>query len=162
VIGGGMPVAAYGGRRDLMEQVSPLGPVYQAGTLSGNPLGMACGIATLELCRADGFYEALHAKTTRLAEGLAAAGRDAGVAVRTGARGGMFGMALSERPVRNYDDAKACDHAAYARFFHEMLRRGVWLPPSGYEAMFVSAAHDDEAIEHVLAAAGDSFRALGA
>lgn len=160
VIGGGMPVAAYAGPRSLMEQVSPLGPVYQAGTLSGNPLGMAAGIATLRLCQTDGFYGSLASEARRLAEGLAVAGGDAGIALTTGCCGGMFGMALSDRSVRNFDDARACNHKLYARFFHAMLDRGVWLPPSGYEAMFVSSAHDEEAVDRVLDAARDSFRSV--
>jgi glutamate-1-semialdehyde 2,1-aminomutase len=160
VIGGGMPVAAYGGRRDLMEMVSPLGPVYQAGTLSGNPLGMASGVATLTLCREAGFYDTLERTATALAEGLRDAARAAGVPVQTGAAGGMLGFALSEKPVRNYEDASACDHERFARFFHEMLRRGVWLPPSGYEAMFVSAAHGEGDIEHVVKSAAESFEAV--
>lgn len=160
VIGGGMPVAAYGGPRSIMEQVSPLGPAYQAGTLSGNPLGMASGIATLNLCRTDGFYEELAAKSMAIVEGLRSAASDAEVALQGSARGGMFGISLSDRPVRNFDDAKACDHKRYAAFFRAMLDRGVWLPPSGYEAMFVSAAHDDEAIAAVLPAAQESFRQI--
>ncbi len=167
VIGGGMPVAAYGGSRELMSNVSPLGPMYQAGTLSGNPIGMAAGIATLQLCQADGFYDQLNDKAARLTEGLAGGaagglsnsehGRP-GVPLQTGARGGMLGMAFSERPVRNFDDAKACDHATFAKFFRAMLDRGVWLPPSGYEAMFVSSAHDDASITFIIDAAAASFR----
>ncbi len=157
VIGGGLPVAAYGGPRKLMEKVSPLGTVYQAGTLSGNPLGMAAGIATLGLCRADGFYEALGRSTRRLADGLRDAAAEAGVPLQTASAGGMFGIAFRDEPVRSFDDAKAADHERFARFFRAMLERGVWLPPSGYEAMFVSAAHDEEAIEEVLAAARESF-----
>jgi glutamate-1-semialdehyde 2,1-aminomutase len=160
VIGGGMPVAAYGGRRDLMEQVSPLGPMYQAGTLSGSPLGMASGTATLKLCRDPGFYEALEAKTQTLVRGLRDAAAAAGVPLQTGAMGGMVGAAFSAGPVKNYDDAAACDHEAFGRFFHEMLRRGVWLPPSSYEAMFVSAAHNDEAIASIVEAAAASFTAI--
>ncbi len=160
VIGGGMPVAAYGGPRRLMEKVSPLGPVYQAGTLSGNPLGMAAGVATLGLCRAEGFYDELGAKTRRLADGLQQAAAAAGVALQTGAAGGMFGMAFLDRPVRDFSDAKAADHERFARFFGAMLQRGVWMPPSGYEAMFVSAAHDGEHIEQVLAAARESFEVV--
>jgi glutamate-1-semialdehyde 2,1-aminomutase len=161
-IGGGLPVAAYGGPRALMERVSPSGPVYQAGTLSGNPLGMAAGIVTLTLCRADGFYDALERRATRLAEGLRRAAANAGITVQVGARGGMLGMALRDWPVRNFADAQACDHELFARFFRAMLDRGVWLPPSSYEAMFVSAAHDDTAIAHVIAAAGDAFRQAAA
>ena len=158
VIGGGMPVAAYGGPRELMERVSPLGPMYQAGTLSGNPVGMAAGIATLNLCRADGFYESLSSKSKRLVEGLSAAALVAGIPVQAGACGGMLGLAFSSNRVVNFDDAKACDHDRFRRFFNAMLDRGVWLPPSGYEAMFVSDAHDDEPIEFILSAAAESFR----
>lgn len=160
VIGGGMPVAAYGGSRELMSNVSPLGAAYQAGTLSGNPLGMAAGIATLTLCRADGFYEALADKAKRLAEGLAKAAESAGVVVQTNFCGGMLGMYFTDQPVRNFDDAKACDHERFAGFFRDMLDRGVWLPPSGYEAMFVSAAHDDAAIKAVVDAAEESFKGI--
>jgi glutamate-1-semialdehyde 2,1-aminomutase len=160
VIGGGLPVAAYGGRRDLMELVSPLGPMYQAGTLSGNPLGMASGIATLKLCQQPGFYDSLHARATKLAGGLAEAAGCAGVALQTGAMGGMFGAAFSPRPVENYEDAAACDHQAFGRFFHAMLHRGVWLPPSGYEAMFISSAHDGDVIEGIVDAATASFQAI--
>ena len=157
VIGGGMPVAAYGARRELMEQVSPLGPMYQAGTLSGNPLGMAAGIATLKICGEKGFYDGLFAQAARLTEGLRGAAEKAGVALQTGALGGMLGMALLDRPVQNFADAQAADHALFARFFRAMLDRGVWLPPSGYEAMFVSAAHDDAAIDQIIAAATECF-----
>ena len=160
VIGGGMPVAAYCGSRELMSNVSPLGPVYQAGTLSGNPLGMASGIATLGLCRAEGFYQRLHDRATRLIDGLRRAATEAGVALQTCARGGMVGVAFSDKPVRNFDDAKACDHALFARFFNEMLHRGVWLPPSGYEAMFISSAHDTAAIELIIDAARASFKRI--
>jgi glutamate-1-semialdehyde 2,1-aminomutase len=160
VIGGGMPVAAYAGPQQLMEMVSPCGPVYQAGTLSGNPLGMAAGLATLNICRADGFYERLQAKAEQLAQGLRAAAKTAGLTVQAVARGGMLGLALLDRPVRNFADAQDCDHALFARFFRAMLARGVWLPPSGYEALFVSAAHDDAAIDHVIEAARESFRSI--
>jgi glutamate-1-semialdehyde 2,1-aminomutase len=160
VIGGGMPVAAYGGSRYLMSLVSPLGPVYQAGTLSGNPVAMAAGSATLGLCGAPGFYEALQSKSKRLTDGLASASLKAGVALQIGSCGGMFGFAFSDRPVRSFADAQACDHDRYARFFRAMLDRGVWLPPSGYEAMFVSSVHDRAAIDLVLGAAAESFRSL--
>ncbi len=161
VIGGGMPVAAYCGPKELMAKISPLGPAYQAGTLSGNPIGMAAGIATLRICQEDGFYEALYAKASRLAEGLRSAAAEAGVTVQTGAMGGMLGMAILDRPVRNFADAKAADHDRFAKFFRAMLDRGVWLPPSGYEAMFVSAAHDDADITSVIDAARESFRFCG-
>jgi len=160
VIGGGMPIAAYGARRELMSLVSPLGPMYQAGTLSGNPVGMAAGIATLRLCQAAGFYDALHAKSTRLTEGLRAGAASAGIALQVGARGGLLGLAFSERPVRNFTDAQACDHKLFAKFFHAMLDRGVWLPPSAYEALFISSAHDDRAIATISEAAKDAFRSI--
>lgn len=160
VIGGGMPVAAYGGSRELMSQVSPLGPMYQAGTLSGNPLAMAAGIATLQLCENNTFYDKLYEKAVRVTDGLRQAAGDAGVPLRVGGRGGMLGMAFRDQPVRNFEEAQACDHARFAKFFHAMLDRGVWLPPSGYEAMFVSSAHDDEAITLIIEAAGESFRLI--
>lgn len=161
VIGGGMPVAAFGGQRSVMENLSPLGPAYQAGTLSGNPLGMASGIATLQICRQEGFYESLAAKTLRLVTQWQSAAADAGVALQAASQGGMFGMALSNRPVRHFADAQACDHDRFARFFNAMLNRGVWLPPSGYEAMFVSAAHDDTVITQIVEAARASFKEVG-
>ncbi|HVP11107.1 MAG TPA: glutamate-1-semialdehyde 2,1-aminomutase [Phycisphaerae bacterium] len=158
VIGGGMPVAAYGGPRRIMELVSPLGPMYQAGTLSGNPVAMAAGIATLKLCRETGFYDRLQRQTTRLIQGLQAAAETAGVPFQANGTGGMLGFFFADRPVRNFADAQAADHARFAKFFQAMLERGVWLPPSGYEAMFVSAAHDDAAIDHVVSAAAESLR----
>lgn len=160
VIGGGMPVAAYGGSRELMGYVSPLGPMYQAGTLSGNPVAMACGLATLNLCKRDGFYVELRNQTAKLTQGFASAAHDAGVALQTGACGGMFGIAFSQSPVRNFDDAQACDHQQFARFFRAMLKRGVWMPPSGFESMFVSAAHDDAAIDAVIEAATAGFKEI--
>lgn len=160
VIGGGMPVAAYAARRELMSLVSPSGPMYQAGTLSGNPVGMAAGIATLRLCQTAGFYDALHAKSTRLIAGLRAGAAAAGIVLQTGARGGLLGLAFSERPVRNFSNAQACDHKLFAKFFHAMLDHGVWLPPSGYEAMFISAVHDDSAIATIIDAAKDAFRSI--
>ena len=162
VIGGGMPVAAYGGPKDLMANVSPLGPAYQAGTLSGNPLGMAAGLATLRLCQTDGFYATLEKKTHSVAKGLAEAAAAAGVPLVTAAHGGMLGVACSARVVRNFDDAKACDHGGFARFFKAMLDRGVWLPPSGYEAMFVSSAHDESAIRQIIEAAEAAFGSVKA
>lgn len=160
VIGGGMPVAAYAARREIMEHVSPLGPMYQAGTLSGNPLGMASGIATLEICKRPGFYESLHETATQLSVGLSAAAKSAGLSVQTAARGGMLGFAFADTPVRNYADAQACDHGLFGKFFHAMLDRSVWLAPSGYEAMFISSAHDEECVEQILGAAAESFRVI--
>ncbi len=160
VIGGGMPVAAFCGAKALMEQLSPLGPTYQAGTLSGNPIGMAAGLATLRICQQEGFYDSLYAKAFRIAESLASAAADAGITIQTGAMGGMLGLAFLDRPVRNFADAQAVDHELFAKFFRAMLDRGVWLPPSGYEAMFVCAAHDDEAVAHIIDAAAESFRSI--
>jgi len=160
VIGGGMPVAAYGGSRVLMSRVSPLGPVYQAGTLSGNPVGMAAGIATLELCRTDGFYETLLARTGQLTERLKAVAWEKGVPLSMGCCGGLFGFAFSERRIRNFDDSRTCDHKRYAAFFHAMLDRGVWLPPSGYEAMFLSSAHDGGVIDNIVEAATAALEGL--
>jgi glutamate-1-semialdehyde 2,1-aminomutase len=158
VIGGGMPVAAFGGPRKIMELVSPLGPMYQAGTLSGNPLGMAAGLATLKLCGAAGFYQQMGRRTARLADGLRAAASRAGVPLQAGGMGGMLGFYFSDHPVRNFADAQTADHPRFARFFRTMLQSGIWLPPSGYEAMFVSAAHDDAVIDAIVAAAGECFR----
>jgi glutamate-1-semialdehyde 2,1-aminomutase len=160
VIGGGLPVAAYGGPRRMMEKVSPLGPVYQAGTLSGNPLGMAAGLATLEICAEPDFYERISRSARLLADGLRVAGASTGRAIQAEAVGGMLGMFFATQPVRNFADAKRCDHVMYARFFHAMLERGVWLPPSGYEAMFVSSTHEDAAVHQVVEAARDALRSL--
>src|SRR5690606_23743060 len=159
VIGGGMPVGAYGGRRDLMEQVSPAGPIYQAGTLSGNPVAMAAGLAMLDLIQAPGFHEALEAKSNALCDGLEAAARDAGVPFTTNRVGGMFGLFFSsEAKVDTYAQAMACDSAAFNRFFHAMLERGVYLAPSAFEAGFVSSAHGDAEIAATIEAAREAFR----
>lgn len=160
IIGGGMPVGAYGGRRDLMQQIAPAGPIYQAGTLSGNPVAMAAGLAMLELIQAPGFHERLSAATVRLCEGLEAAAREAGVAVTTNQVGAMFGLFFTDQKVETYAQATACDTAAFNRFFHGMLERGVFLAPSAYEAGFVSSAHDDAVVEATLAAAREAFRDL--
>ncbi|WP_140909228.1 glutamate-1-semialdehyde 2,1-aminomutase [Cognatiluteimonas lumbrici] len=159
IIGGGMPVGAYGGRRELMRQVSPSGPVYQAGTLSGNPVAMAAGLAMLELVSAPGFHEALEAKTNTLCDGLEAAARDAGVPFTTTRVGGMFGLFFSSEPVDTYAGAVACDTAAFNRFFHAMLERGVYLAPSAFEAGFMSSAHEQAEIEATIAAAREAFAA---
>ena len=160
VIGGGMPVAAYAGPRRFMERLSPLGPIYQAGTLSGNPIGMAAGIATLELCGEAGFYERLCGRTRDLALRLQREADRLGVPVETGACGGMFGFAFTRRPLTNFADAGAGDHQRFKGFFHAMLDRGVWLPPSSYEAMFVSAAHTEEDVQQVVEAARSSLREI--
>ena len=160
VIGGGMPVGAYGGRRELMQRISPAGPIYQAGTLSGNPVAMAAGLAMLDLIQAPGFYESLDAKSNALCDGLEAAAKDAGVPFSTQRVGGMFGMFFSADKVDTYAGALACDTAAFNRFFHEMLDRGVFLAPSAFEAGFVSSAHDDAVIAQTIEAARAAFHAL--
>jgi glutamate-1-semialdehyde 2,1-aminomutase len=158
IIGGGMPVGAYGGRRDLMQQIAPSGPIYQAGTLSGNPVAMAAGLATLELVQAPGFYESLERKTQQLCNGLEAAARDAGIAFSTTRSCAMFGLYFTDQQVETFAQATACDTAAFNRFFHGMLKRGVYLAPSAFEAGFLSSAHGEIEIAHTLAAAADAFR----
>ena len=162
IIGGGMPVGAYGGRADLMRQIAPSGPIYQAGTLSGNPVAMAAGLATLALIQAPGFHEALERRTHALCDGLEEAARDAGVAVTTNRSCAMFGLFFTDRQVETFADATACDIAAFRRFFHGMLQRGVYLAPSAYEAGFLSSAHGDAEIAHTLEAAREAFREAAA
>ena len=157
VIGGGMPLGAFGGRRDIMEQIAPLGPVYQAGTLSGNPLSVAAGLATLKLIRAPGFYETLTQKTARLCAGLAAAAKASGVAFSAQSVGGMFGLYFSAACPGNYAEVMQCDKEAFNRFFHAMLDAGHYLAPSAFEAGFVSAAHSDADIDATIAAAKGIF-----
>ena len=159
VIGGGMPVGAYGGRRDLMEQIAPAGPIYQAGTLSGNPVAMAAGLAMLELVQAPGFHERLSATAAALCRGLEAAAQEAGVPFTTNQVGGMFGLFFTGEKVETYAQATACDVAAFNRFFHAMLEQGVFLAPSAYEAGFVSSAHGAAVLEATLSAARQAFRA---
>ena len=157
VIGGGMPVAAFGGRREVMKHLAPLGPVYQAGTLSGNPVAVACGLATLKLVQAPGFYDRLAAQTRKLVDGLARAARDAKVDFCADAVGGMFGVYFANDVPASYAQVMACDKERFNRFFHAMLARGVYLAPSAFEAGFVSAAHDDAAIDATVAAAREAF-----
>jgi glutamate-1-semialdehyde 2,1-aminomutase len=157
VIGGGMPVGAYAGRRDLLQQIAPSGPIYQAGTLSGNPVAMAAGLAMLELVQATGFYDALEQRSNALCDGLEAAARDAGIDFTTNRVGGMFGMFFSAEPVDTYAQAIACDTAAFNRFFHAMLERGVYLAPSAFEAGFMSAAHGNAEIARTIEAAREAF-----
>jgi glutamate-1-semialdehyde 2,1-aminomutase len=158
VIGGGMPVAAYGGRRELMELIAPVGPVYQAGTLSGNPLGMAAGIATLRELAKPGTYERLGAMSARLTACVAEAAGEAGVPVQTSAIGGMWGFFLSSDPVVDYASARRSDTARFARLFHGLLACGVYIAPSAYEAGFVSTVHDDETLEATARAFREAFR----
>ena len=162
IIGGGMPVGAYGGRADLLRQIAPSGPIYQAGTLSGNPVAMAAGLATLELIQAPGFHDRLEQRTHELCDGLEAAAREAGVPVTTTRSCAMFGLFFTDRHVETFADATACDIAAFRRFFHGMLRRGVYLAPSAYEAGFLSSAHGDAEIAHTLEAAREAFREAAA
>lgn len=153
IIGGGLPVAAYGGRREIMDMVAPLGPVYQAGTLSGNPLAMRAGLASLGRLNTPGFYDDLARKTERLASGLRQALRDARLPGHVNAAGSLLTLFFSEDTVVNYAGAKQADASRFAAFFREMLSRGVLLPPSQFEALFVSAAHTDADIDNTLAAA---------
>jgi glutamate-1-semialdehyde 2,1-aminomutase len=162
VIGGGMPVGAFGGRREVMEHIAPLGPVYQAGTLSGNPLAMAAGLATLEIVSRPGFHKQLDSYTQSLADGLAERAKQAGVALQTHHVGGMLGIFFSPRPVQYYEDVMACDVSSFRRFFHAMLDDGVYLPPSAYEAMFTSSAHGPRELDKTLAAAERSFHLTAA
>jgi glutamate-1-semialdehyde 2,1-aminomutase len=158
IIGGGLPVGAYGGRRDLMQMLSPVGPVYQAGTLSGNPLAVAAGIATLEALQEPGTYQELERKGAALAAGLADAAKAAGVPVTINRLGSVLTAFFTAGPVTDYASALTSDTAAYARFFHAMLRSGVYLPPSQFECWFVSLAHTDEQIENTLSAAAAAFK----
>jgi glutamate-1-semialdehyde 2,1-aminomutase len=161
VIGGGLPVGAFGGRRDIMEQIAPLGPVYQAGTLSGNPVALAAGLATLELAAADGFYERLAASTERLTAGLRAAAAAAGIPFTTNQAGGMFGAFFSDAAtVTRFEQVTRCDLERFQRFYHGMLADGVYLAPSAYEAGFVSSAHTDAVIDATLDAAARVFSTL--
>ncbi|MGF1540923.1 MAG: glutamate-1-semialdehyde 2,1-aminomutase [Pleurocapsa sp.] len=153
VIGGGLPVGAYGGRADIMSMVAPAGPMYQAGTLSGNPLAMTAGIKTLELLRKPGTYEQLAKITEKLADGLLNAAKEAGHEVTGGSLSAMFGMFFTGEPVHNYDDAKKSDLNKFARFHRGMLEKGIYLAPSQFEAGFTSLAHTDEDIEKTIAAA---------
>ena len=160
VIGGGMPLAAFGGPKDVMSKLAPLGPVYQAGTLSGNPVATACGLATLQEVSRPGFYEALAAKTHTLVEGLAGAARAAGVPFVADSEGGMFGFFFADALPQNYGAVMATDKERFNRFFHAMLNRGVYLAPALYEAGFVSAVHSEEDIARTVAAAAEAFASL--
>jgi glutamate-1-semialdehyde 2,1-aminomutase len=158
VIGGGMPLAAFGGRRAVMEQLAPLGGVYQAGTLSGNPVATACGLATLKEIRKPGYFEALAASTRSLVDGLLGAARDAGVPMVGDSEGGMFGFFFGGELPQNYGAVMATDKAHFNRFFHAMLEQGVYLAPAMYEAGFVSSAHTAQDIADTIGAARQSLR----
>ncbi len=160
VIGGGLPVGAYGGRRALMQRMAPEGPVYQAGTLSGNPLATAAGLAVLELASRPGTFEQLEATATRVARGLEGLAREAGVPFSASALGGLFGFFFHPGPVANYADAQKADAARFRVFFHAMLDQGIYLAPSPFEAGFVTTAHGDPEIDQTLEAARRAFRKI--
>ena len=161
IVGGGMPVGAFGGRREIMERLAPLGPVYQAGTLSGNPVAMAAGLATLEAVSRPGFHTTLAARTDRLIDGLSKAALKARVHLATNHVCGMFGLFFTaDAPVRRYEQVMACDVARFRRFFHLMFEAGVYLAPSAFEAGFISAAHGDSEIAATVAAAGRAFETI--
>ncbi len=157
VIGGGLPVGAYGGRKGIMEMVAPAGEMYQAGTLSGNPLAMAAGIATLRELTKPGVFDGMVARAKALGEGIGAAAKRAGVPIYQTQAGTMFATFFQEGPVRNWDDVSRCDTEAFGRFFHGMLENGVYIAPSQFEAGFISAAHGDEEIQATIAAAESAF-----
>ncbi|MCC6144123.1 MAG: glutamate-1-semialdehyde 2,1-aminomutase [Candidatus Hydrogenedentes bacterium] len=160
VIGGGLPVGAYGGRAEIMDRLSPVGPVYQAGTLSGNPLATAAGLATLEVLTRDNLFGQIEAKMIRLCEGLGAAAREAGIPVFQTRAGSMACLFFHEGPIRNYAEATASDTKRYASFFWKMLEGGVYLAPSQFEAAFMSSAHTEADLDRTLSAARAAFRSL--
>lgn len=158
VIGGGMPMAAFGGRRDIMQCLAPLGPVYQAGTLSGNPVAVAAGMATLKLIQAPGFYDQLTGRTQQLVDGLSAAAKKYGIEFCAQSIGGMFGLYFSKTIPASFSEVMQCDKAAFNRFFHAMLEEGIYFAPSAFEAGFVSAMHGDSELDKTLAAADKIFK----
>ncbi|HEY8683058.1 MAG TPA: glutamate-1-semialdehyde 2,1-aminomutase [Rhodanobacter sp.] len=162
IIGGGMPVGAYGGRHDLMQQIAPAGPIYQAGTLSGNPVAMAAGLAMLELIQVPGFHDTLAASTRLLTDGLQSVADGAGIAFSTNRIGGMFGLFFTAEKVHSYAQATAADSAQFNRFFHGMLKRGVYLAPSAFEAGFMSSAHSEQDIADTLQAARETMHEMRA
>lgn len=157
VIGGGMPLGAFGGRRDIMQKLAPLGPVYQAGTLSGNPVAVAAGLTTLRLVQAPGFHDALAATTRKLTEGLTAAAKEQGIVFSAQSVGGMFGLYFRSAPPTSYAEVMECDKTAFNRFFHAMLGKGYYFAPSAFEAGFVSAAHSTQDIDKTIQAAREVF-----
>ncbi len=161
VIGGGMPVGAFGGRREIMEHIAPLGPVYQAGTLSGNPIAMTAGLKTLELISAPGFYTVLSEKVEYLTNGILASAHAAGVAMTCNRVGGMFGLFFSDRQVSSFEQATQCDIEQFRQFFHGMLDEGIYMAPSAYEAGFVSIMHGIDDLDATIEAAKRVFRKLG-
>ncbi len=160
IVGGGLPAAAFGGRADLMDQIAPEGPVYQAGTLSGNPLAMAAGAAALRELKQRGTYRQLEAKSRRLSDGLAALAAERGIPLSTCAVGGMFGFFFHPGPVHNFDHARKANADRFRAFFHGMLERGVYLAPSPFESGFVSTAHSDRHLDQTLSAAREAMADL--
>jgi glutamate-1-semialdehyde 2,1-aminomutase len=157
-----LPVGAFGGRRDIMQAIAPLGPVYQAGTLSGNPVAVAAGLATLRLIQSPGFYDQLSANTRALCDGLIGRAQKCGVAFSAASVGGMFGVFFRKTAPSSYTEVMQCDKDAFNRFFHAMLAEGIYLAPSAYEAGFVSSAHGAAEIERTLDAAEKVFKEMGA
>ena len=160
VIGGGLPVGAYGGKREIMEQVAPVGPVYQAGTLSGNPLAMTAGLATLKALKEPGVFEEIEQKAAKLCEGLKAAAEEEGIAVKTTRVGSMFGLFFSDQDIIDFDSVDSCDLGKFTKYFNTMLKEGIYFAPSQFEAGFMSLAHTDKDIEHTIAAAKKAFSQL--
>merc|ERR1711956_203954 len=160
VIGGGLPVGAYGGKKEIMEQVAPAGPMYQAGTLSGNPLAMTAGIETLKKLSQPGVYDELERKSNKLVDGITAAAKKHGHAISGGTAGGMFGWFFVDGPVKNFQEAAKSDSEKFGKWHGMMLERGVYLAPSLYEAGFMSCAHSDEDIEKTIAIADDVLSQL--
>ena len=162
IIGGGMPVGAFGGRKDIMAHLAPEGSVYQAGTLSGNPIAMAAGLATLEGLTEPAFYENLNAKTEKLVDGILHGAGIHGIDLTANRVGGMFGLFFtSHNPVTSFSDVMACDAGRFNQFFHGMLNRGIYMAPSAFETGFVSSAHGDDEIDKTIEAAGEVFSTLG-
>jgi glutamate-1-semialdehyde 2,1-aminomutase len=158
IIGGGLPAAAYGGRAEIMNHIAPLGSIYQAGTLAGNPLAMSAGIATLKELKTPGLYEKLHSLADKMVGGLKAALAEARIPAQLNSRGSLATLFFTDKPVRNYEHAKESNAKLYAQYFREMLDRGIFLAPSQFEAAFVSAAHTEKDIEVTLSAARESLR----
>ena len=161
VIGGGLPVAAYGGKKEIMSQIAPQGSIYQDGTLSGNPLAMAAGIATLNQLKIPGVYEALNERSKRLITGLGNAARKAGIAARVGHVGSMLGMFFTDQNVANFDDAKTCDLELFSKFYQGMRQHGIYIAPSQFEVLFLSTAHYDEHVDATINAAEQVLEELG-
>ncbi len=161
VVGGGMPVGAYGGQKTIMDHLAPTGPVYQAGTLSGNPVAMTAGLATLTALETPGLFEGMEARLTRLNEAIGGMAREHGIPIYQTQAGTMSCLFFSEKPVRNFADARECDTGRYAKWFRAMLENGVYLAPSQFEAAFISAAHDDAVIDRTIEAAKKAMTTLG-